>query len=113
MQEAGEGWLVLGDMRELGAGAAQLHAQSGELAMRSGVARLFTVGELARASAEAFGAGAEHFADQPALIAAIASQVRAGVTVLVKGSRGSAMDRVVRALLDGAGSNGGGKRHAA
>jgi hypothetical protein len=33
--------------------------------------------------------------------------------VLVKGSRGSAMDRVVRALLEGGGGNGGGTRNAA
>ena len=109
----GEAWLVLGDMRELGAGAAELHAQSGALAKQRGIARLFTVGELAQASAQAFGDGAQHFGDQQSLIGALAAQVHAGVNVLVKGSRGSAMDRVVRALLDGAGSNGGGKRHAA
>jgi hypothetical protein len=36
-----------------------------------------------------------------------------GVNVLVKGSRGSAMDNVVRALLEPRGANGGNKRHAA
>ena len=109
----GEGWLVLGDMRELGPDGTRLHAQSGALAKQRGIARLFTVGELSQASAQAFGDGAQHFGDQQSLTAALATQVRAGVNVLVKGSRGSAMDRVVRALLDGAGSNGGGKRHAA
>jgi UDP-N-acetylmuramoyl-tripeptide--D-alanyl-D-alanine ligase len=112
-KDGNEGWLVLGDMRELGADAARLHAQCGALAKQRGVARLFAVGELSRASAEAFGEGAQHFADQQSLAAALAAQVHAGVTVLVKGSRGSAMERVVRALLDGAGGNGGGTRHAA
>jgi len=112
-QNGAEAWLVLGDMRELGASAAALHAQSGALAKQGGIARLFTVGELAHASALAFGDGAQHFANQQDLVAALAAQVHSGVTVLVKGSRGSAMDRVVRALLDGAGSNGGGTRHAA
>ena len=111
--EPGESWLVLGDMRELGADGAQLHAQIGALAKQRGIARLFAVGELSRASVQAFGDGARHFDDQASLIAALAKQVRAGITVLVKGSRGSAMEHVVRALLDGAGSNGGGKRHAA
>ncbi len=116
--EPGAAWLVLGDMRELGAQGAQLHAQIGELAKRSGIARLFAVGELSRASADAFGSGAQHFADQGALTAALVREVHAGVNVLVKGSRGSAMDRIVRALLDaanGADANGndGGERHAA
>jgi len=113
--EPGEAWLVLGDMRELGADAAKLHADTGALARERGIARLFTVGALAGAATEAFGAGASHYADQPALTAAVAKDVHAGVRVLVKGSRGSAMDRVVRALLDQepAGANGGGKRHAA
>jgi UDP-N-acetylmuramoyl-tripeptide--D-alanyl-D-alanine ligase len=68
---------------------------------------------LAKAAAEAFGAGAVHFADQQALISALAADVHVGVNVLVKGSRGSAMDNVVRALLEPRGANGGNKRHAA
>ena len=117
VQEPAEAWLVLGDMRELGAQARELHAQIGALASRSGIAWLYTVGELSRAAAAAFGEGAQHFADQESLTHALAAQVHAGVNVLVKGSRGSAMDRVVKALLDGVNGNGangnGGARHAA
>jgi UDP-N-acetylmuramoyl-tripeptide--D-alanyl-D-alanine ligase len=121
--EPGEAWLVLGDMRELGAQAEALHAQIGALARERGIACLYTVGELAAAAARAFGKNARQFVDQRALVAALqadllAANVFAGVRVLVKGSRGSAMDRVVRALLDdanGAGNsgNGGGARHVA
>jgi UDP-N-acetylmuramoyl-tripeptide--D-alanyl-D-alanine ligase len=111
--EAGESWLVLGDMRELGGAARELHARVGTHAHERGIARLFTVGPLAKAAAEAFGAGAVHFADQQALISALAADVHVGVNVLVKGSRGSAMDNVVRALLEPRGANGGNKRHAA
>ncbi|MBS0515469.1 MAG: UDP-N-acetylmuramoyl-tripeptide--D-alanyl-D-alanine ligase [Proteobacteria bacterium] len=114
VQEPAEAWLVLGDMRELGAQARELHAQIGALAKRSGISWLYTVGELSRAAAAAFGEGAQHFADQESLTRALAAQVRGGVNVLVKGSRGSAMDRVVEALLDGTNKNGnGGTRHAA
>ncbi len=107
-----EAWLVLGDMRELGPQARELHAQTGALAKKSGIAWLYTVGELSRAAAAAFGEGAQHFADQESLTRALAADVRAGVNVLVKGSRGSAMDKVVKALLDDKGGNGG-TRHAA
>ncbi|GAP67165.1 UDP-N-acetylmuramoyl-tripeptide--D-alanyl-D-alanine ligase [Mizugakiibacter sediminis] len=108
--EAGLPWLVLGDMAELGPEAERLHAEIGTLARRSGIARLYTVGRLSRTAAAAFGAGAEHFADQSALIAALRAALKPGVVCLVKGSRSSAMDRVVAALL---GHDGGGERHAA
>jgi len=114
VQEPAEAWLVLGDMRELGAQARELHAQIGALAKKSGIAWLYTVGELSRAAAAAFGEGAQHFPDQESLTRALTADVHAGVNVLVKGSRGSAMDRIVRALLEATGSNGnGGARHAA
>ena len=112
VEEPAEAWLVLGDMRELGPQARELHAQIGALAKKSGIAWLYTVGDLARAAAAAFGEGAQHFADQESLTRALAAQVRAGVNVLVKGSRGSAMDRVVKTLLGGKNGNGG-ARHAA
>ena len=112
--EPGEAWLVLGDMRELGPDAAKLHAQVGAYARERGIARLYAVGTLSAEAARTFGAHAQHHADQAALIAALRAEVRPGVRVLVKGSRGSAMERVVQALLATNGhSGGGGERHAA
>jgi UDP-N-acetylmuramoyl-tripeptide--D-alanyl-D-alanine ligase len=108
--QSGERWLVLGDMAELGANAAAMHAQIGEQARAAGIDKLFAVGTLSQNAARAFGRGAQHFADQAQLIDALRAQLHAGVTVLVKGSRSSAMERVVAGLLDG---NGGGARHAA
>lgn len=110
--ESGEAWLVLGDMRELGADAAALHARAGKLAREQGIARLYAVGELSAHAAAAFGSGARHFASQQELIAALTADVRPGIVVLVKGSRGSAMERVVQALREGTNGNGG-ARHAA
>jgi len=103
--------LVAGDMRELGPGAQSLHAQVGELAKASGIDALYAVGELSEATARAFGRQARHFADQATLIEALRDELVAGNTLLIKGSRGSAMDRVVDALLAGPAENGG--RHAA
>ncbi len=108
--QPGERWLVLGDMAELGANAVALHAQIGEQAREAGIEKLFAVGALSQHAARAFGSKAQHFSDQSQLIAALRAQLHAGVTVLVKGSRSSAMERVVAGLLDG---NGGGARHAA
>lgn len=110
--EPGEAWLVLGDMKELGPKAERLHSEIGSLAKRSGIARLFTVGTLSRAASDAFGSGARHFADQTALTVALRSELKAGVRCLVKGSRSSAMDRVVHALQGDAAGEGG-ERHAA
>jgi UDP-N-acetylmuramoyl-tripeptide--D-alanyl-D-alanine ligase len=95
----GEAWLVLGDMAELGEGSEFMHAQVGDSARGKGIARLYTIGTLSRAAARAFGSEARHFTDQSSLIAALRSDLRSGVRVLVKGSRSSAMDTVVAALL--------------
>ena len=108
--EPGEAWLVLGDMKELGADGEQLHAEIGALAKASGIARLFTVGTLTRAASRAFGAGAHHYENQGELIEALRRELAPGVRCLVKGSRSSAMDRVVAAVL---GNDPGGNSHAA
>lgn len=109
--EAGTRILVVGDMRELGVDGARLHAELGALARRSGIERLHAVGELSAAAADGFGAGATHHADQTALIDALRAELHEGVTALVKGSHGSAMDRVITALVADASATGG--RHAA
>lgn len=98
----GEAWLVLGDMKELGEGGALMHADIGAQARRAGLARLWTVGELGAHASRAFGDGGRHFPDQAALVAALAPALRAageGLRCVVKGSRSSAMDKVVAALL--------------
>src|SRR4249919_1561233 len=109
-----EAWLVLGDMKELGADAEALHAQIGEQARDARLARLWTVGPLARAASAAFGERAAHFETQDALVAALKEAMdkadAARLRLLVKGSRSSAMDKVVAALR---GANGEGGHHAA
>jgi len=111
----GERWLVLGDMRELGDDAEAMHAEAGRRAKAAGIQRLFTLGPLSAAAAHAFGDGATQYDSHAALAAALAADLRDGVRVLVKGSRGSAMDRIVTALLTGQTpqSPGKGNHHAA
>ena len=108
-QAGGEAWLVLGNMAELGEGAEDLHAGVGHQARTAGIARLWTHGALAAHASRAFGDGGRHFADQAALAQALRAELRNGVRCLVKGSRSSAMDKVVRAVLD---ADGEGTGHA-
>lgn len=107
--QPGERWLVLGDMAELGPDSAALHAGIGRAARECGVERLYAVGGGAAEAARAFDSGTRVFRDQPALIEALARDLNPGVSVLVKGSHSSHMERVVGALLDGM----GGDRHVA
>ena len=111
--DSGEGWLVLGDMRELGDDAAAMHAEAGRRAKAAGIARLYTLGALSAQAAQAFGDGAMQYDSHEALTDALRGGLRAGVRVLVKGSRGSAMDRIVTALLSGATAAGKGDTDAA
>jgi len=97
----GERWLVLGDLAELGPESGALHAQLGAQARASGVDRLCSVGHASAAATEAFGKGASHFDTQEALVADIYPQLGPDSYVLVKGSRSSAMERVVQRLLGG------------
>jgi UDP-N-acetylmuramoyl-tripeptide--D-alanyl-D-alanine ligase len=97
----GASWLVLGDMRELGDDAEALHAQVGARAREAGLARLYTLGPLSAAAARAYGSQARHFETHEALADALRADLASDVRVLVKGSRGSAMDRIVAALLSG------------
>ena len=107
----GEHWLVLGDMYELGPTAVELHAESGRAARTFGFSRLYALGEYSRAAVAAFGSGATHFTEVEALITELSGALPQGSeppTVLVKGSRGMRMERVVAALTAApAGSPGG------
>ena len=94
-----EAWLVLGDMRELGDDAEALHFEAGRRAKNAGIARLYTLGPLSAHATSAFGDDARHFESHAALADALRADLVPGVRILVKGSRGSAMDRIVTALL--------------
>ena len=93
----GERWLVFGDMAELGGDAASLHAEVGAYARAAGIERLFSLGGLARQAARSFGGTA--FDDLDALLSALRGELRADVSILVKGSRSMGMERVVQALV--------------
>ena len=94
----GEPWLVLGDMGELGPGAAALHYGIGELARDAGIRQLFCVGELSRQTADGYGKGARWFASIDELEQVVLAELTAGRNVLIKGSRFMGLDRLVRQI---------------
>ena len=109
-QAPGDKLLVLGDMGELGADAAELHAEVGRYAREQGVTRLLALGEHSAHAVRAFGAGARHFARIEDLLAEAGNALSPGVTALIKGSRFMQMERVVKsfeqALQPGAAAGG-------
>lgn len=91
--------LVLGDMRELGPQAKEMHFETGEIARQAGIDHLFTLGELTAATTQAFGEKAHHFTDRAQLITALQPYLKANTTVLIKGSRSMHMEKVVAGII--------------
>jgi UDP-N-acetylmuramoyl-tripeptide--D-alanyl-D-alanine ligase len=99
--------LILGDMRELGPTAPQLHEEAGRLAAELGCQIVLALGERAgHVEAGARSAGlndnsAQAFDDLEALVWAARDVLQEDDVVLVKGSRSARMERVVAALTTG------------
>ena len=93
---------VLGDMLELGAFEGEAHRALGEEAARAGVATLAAFGPRARATAEAARAAGLadtfHTEDPDALAAFVRGRLQPSDVLLVKGSRGMKLERLVEAL---------------
>ncbi|PIW38950.1 MAG: UDP-N-acetylmuramoyl-tripeptide--D-alanyl-D-alanine ligase [Hydrogenophilales bacterium CG15_BIG_FIL_POST_REV_8_21_14_020_62_31] len=98
--QPGKRILALGDMGELGAGAAGLHGEIGVSAKRAGIDRLLCLGELTVHTVQAFGPGAMHFERIEELLAELEQALGPEVTVLVKGSRFMQMERVVKSFIE-------------
>jgi len=94
----GTPWLVLGDMKELGTDSPKMHREVGEAARAMGVSRLFATGDMSMHTVDAFGEGAEHFADREELAACLRRLLHPGINCLVKGSRSMGMEWVVEAI---------------
>lgn len=95
---------VLGDMFELGPETQAAHRRLGRHAAKIGLDRLFLLGEMAPLVVE--GAREERMdpgrimlaADATAIVDELRASSRRGDVILVKGSRGMRMERVVRGL---------------
>jgi UDP-N-acetylmuramoyl-tripeptide--D-alanyl-D-alanine ligase len=97
---------VLGDMLELGDQAPLLHEEVGTLVAQSGIDQLMTFGPLAQYIAQGaqragMAAACIHVTTQPEeAVTRLRALLRPGDVVLLKGSRGMAMERLVNALAE-------------
>ena len=90
--------LVLGDMGEVGDQGPAFHIEAGQLAKQAGIESLMALGPQMQQAVVAFGAGAQHFDEMAALVAAVQARMGETASVLVKGSRSMKMEQVVQAL---------------
>ncbi len=100
---------VLGDMLELGAEEAQAHTQMGVTASDRAQLVAFFGPRMKAAHAQAvkrLGGAAVHFDDVAKLNEWLSHELRSGDVVLVKGSRGMKLERVVEALTGQQASGG-------
>lgn len=93
--------LVLGDMGEVGHEGKRFHEEVGAYAKAQSVSCLLGLGEMTAHAVSAYGDGAAHFETVEALVRALKAEISPESTVLVKGSRFMAMERVVDALMAG------------
>ena len=104
-RRGGHTWAVLGDMLELGDTAAEEHEAIGRFAVQLGVEQLVAIGDYAnRITKAAVDAGlpptsAVAVADKPAAVAVLTAGLGPRDVVLVKASRGLALDTVADDIL--------------
>ena len=95
--QAAQKAVILGDMYELGEDAAAEHRAVGELLAQGTVERILFCGELMQAAHEAC-PRSDYFPDKAKLEKHLQQQPLENNTVLIKGSRGMAMETVVELL---------------
>ncbi len=98
---SGQQILIVGDMKELGNETRQAHRSIGLMAKQAGIESLWAVGDYASVVAENFGKGAVVFEDQYSLVEYALTRLNSDSVVLIKGSRGTRMERVVYELCRG------------
>ncbi|HWK70974.1 MAG TPA: bifunctional UDP-N-acetylmuramoyl-L-alanyl-D-glutamate--2,6-diaminopimelate ligase MurE/UDP-N-acetylmuramoyl-tripeptide--D-alanyl-D-alanine ligase MurF [Burkholderiaceae bacterium] len=109
-QLAGKKILVLGDMGEVGENGPAMHAEVGAYARERGIDILLAFGPASVNAAQAFGSNARVFDSMESLNPHLFTLLPAHI--LVKGSRSTRMERVVRALEEYSINHEEGVRHA-
>lgn len=91
---------IFGDMGELGEWATQHHQEVGIAARELGIDKLMTCGSLSVLASQTFGEGGQHFSSQEEIADHVLDELGPNTIVLVKGSRSSAMEKIVHKLLN-------------
>ena len=99
------GILVAGDMLELGEHAESMHRKIGSISARADIARLYVTGQFAETVAagardEDMASGDIFTGTKEEILDGVTGWLGPGDWVLVKGSRGMAMETIVKGLLD-------------
>ena len=92
---------ILGDMFELGKDEEKYHRQIGKYAFQKGINVVLSVGKNAEhisLAAKESGIQAFHFDNKDMLKSVLPQWIRKGDAILIKGSRGMAMDEIVKHL---------------
>jgi len=95
---SGRRTLIQGAMLELGETSEQHHREIGRYAREAGIEQFWGVGEELRPAVEAFGSGGRWFADCGEVLDCLEGSFAREDTVLIKGSRGARMERVLAGL---------------
>ena len=90
--------LILGDMLELGAWSGEEHRRTLELALSIDDVEIFTVGAAFRKAAQSLAADVKCFDDTTALGDYLTLNTLRGRTILLKGSRGIALEKIIEKL---------------
>ncbi len=105
IEATGKKYAVLGDMLELGNYTVEAHRTIGEIVVQNGIDILVTVGERARtiaAEVERQGMDSDHvftFSDSPRAGLFLQDRLEEGDYVLVKGSQGMRMEKIVKEIM--------------
>jgi UDP-N-acetylmuramoyl-tripeptide--D-alanyl-D-alanine ligase len=101
LAEPGAKILVIGDMAEIGASSDAMHqALLNDLATLP-IAAVFTLGDRMRRAAAAMAISPDRvttFTDLDALVSSLKPRLSPNTTLLIKGSRSMAMERVIKKL---------------
>ncbi|MEE8335869.1 MAG: Mur ligase family protein, partial [Candidatus Neomarinimicrobiota bacterium] len=102
LQDGGQKIFIFGDMFELGKDSYEQHRNIGLKCIQSGLSAVLTIGSETRATDSALNGSLyhKHFDDKESLLKNLKKILKNGDKILIKGSRGLAMETIVKKLQE-------------
>lgn len=102
LQDGGQKIFIFGDMFELGKDSYEQHRNIGLKCIRSGLSAVLTIGSETRATDSVLNGSLyhKHFDDKESLLKDLKKILKNGDKILIKGSRGLAMETIVKKLQE-------------